>query len=98
MQDLLPVNLLIGDRTYRIRIKAEEEERIRKTAKALNEQMAQFKTQYPGKDMQDYMAMVLLSHVTEIQKPAQATEIQDFSISLGRIERMLDRALDDQGS
>jgi len=36
MSNLLAVNLLVGDRTYRIRLKAEDEEVVRKTAKKLN--------------------------------------------------------------
>lgn len=33
MQNLIPINLLVGDRTYRLKIKAEDEETVRKMAK-----------------------------------------------------------------
>lgn len=49
MQNLIPISLLIGDRTYRIKIEAGEEESIRNMAKKLNDQIAGFKLQYGGK-------------------------------------------------
>jgi len=33
MENLIPISLLIGDRTYRIRVQQSEEESIRKMAK-----------------------------------------------------------------
>ncbi len=96
MQDLLAVNLLVGDRTYRIRLKPEDEEVVRKTAKKLNEQIAQYKAQYAGKDMQDYMAMVLLAYVTEATNPhAAGLDDREITLSLVRLENQLDRALED---
>ncbi len=98
MSDLLAVNLLVADRTYRIRLKVEDEEVVRKTAKKLNEQIAQFKSQYAGKDMQDYMAMVLLSYVTDTQSAAPALDDRELTLSLVRLESQLDSALEDTGS
>jgi cell division protein ZapA len=95
MSDLLAVNLLVCDRTYMIRLKAEDEEFVRKTAKKLNEQIGQFKSQYAGKDMQDYMAMVLLSYVTDTQSAAPALDDRELTLSLVRLESQLDRALED---
>ncbi|MEY2836142.1 MAG: hypothetical protein RLZZ557_1804 [Bacteroidota bacterium] len=98
MQELLAVNLLVGDRTYRIRLKPEDEEVVRKTAKRLNEQLAQFKAQYAGKDMQDYMAMVLLSYVTDTQLKPAVQDDKELTLSLVRLENQLDKALEESGS
>ncbi|MEN9950492.1 MAG: hypothetical protein RLY85_1244 [Bacteroidota bacterium] len=98
MQELLAVNLLVGDRTYRIRLKPEDEEVVRKTAKRLNEQLAQFKAQYAGKDMQDYMAMVLLSYVTDTQLKPVVQDDKELTLSLVRLENQLDKALEEAGS
>jgi cell division protein ZapA (FtsZ GTPase activity inhibitor) len=46
MQNLIPINIVIGDRTYRIKIEAAEEEAVRKMAKKLNDQIASYKSQY----------------------------------------------------
>ncbi len=95
MQNLIPINLVIGDRSYRIKIEAGDEEMVRKTAKKLNDRLTQFKSQYAGKDMQDYLAMVLLSVVTEDKLQDQATDHTATSAALQRFEDLIDRFLGD---
>lgn len=94
MQNLIPINLVVGDRSYRIKIDAKDEETVRKTAKKLNDQLSQYKAQYAGKDMQDYLAMVLLAVVNEdtLKMPVEAPQTQE---ALERLENLLDRALAD---
>jgi hypothetical protein len=65
MQQNIPVNVLVGDRTYRVLVAPSDEERLRKLAKAINDQILEFRTRFGGKDMQDYLAMVLLWHLSE---------------------------------
>jgi len=96
MQNLISINLPVGDRSYRMKIKAEDEETVRKMAKKLNDQLQQFKTQYPGKDMQDYLAMSLISFVTEEQDSnAQVAADHDTEKFLKGIEASIDKALED---
>lgn len=94
MQNLIPINLVVGDRSYRIKIDAKDEETVRKSAKKLNDQLSQYKAQYAGKDMQDYLAMVLLAVVNEdtLKMPVEAPQTQE---ALERLENLLDRALAD---
>lgn len=66
MEALIPVNILIGDRNYRIKVAPEDEEHVRKTVKTINEKVIDFKTNFAGKDMQDYVAMVLIWYATQI--------------------------------
>ena len=65
MSELIPVNIVIADRTYRIRTNASDEEIIRKTVSMINEKIIEFKTQFAGKDMQDYIAMVIIWYATQ---------------------------------
>lgn len=95
MQNLIPINLVVGDRSYRIKIDAKDEETVRKTAKKLNDRLSQFKSQYAGKDMQDYLAMVLLSVVTEESLKGHASDPATTKETLERFEALLDRALED---
>ena len=60
MNQLIAINVPIGDRTYRIKIAVEDEEQVRKTLKIINDKIIEFKTEFAGKDMQDYISMVLL--------------------------------------
>jgi cell division protein ZapA (FtsZ GTPase activity inhibitor) len=65
MSELIPVNIVIADRTYRIRTNASDEEIIRKTVSMINEKIIEFKIQFAGKDMQDYIAMVIIWYATQ---------------------------------
>ena len=88
MQELIPINIVVGDRTYRIRITSGDEESLRKISKLINDKILEFKTNFAGKDMQDYISMVLLWFVTEQQSGGIAEN--DVAVSLQQLERMLD--------
>ena len=76
--DLIPINIVIGDRTYRIKITPSDEGIIRSTLKIINDKIVEFKIQFAGKDMQDYIAMVMIWYATQATdntKPAQEKEM-----------------------
>lgn len=64
METLIPVNIVVADRTYRIKIRTEEEEAVRRVMKEVNEKIIEFKAAYAGKDIQDYIAMALIMYAT----------------------------------
>jgi|SRR4051812_21831048 hypothetical protein len=94
MAQLIPINIIVADRSYRLRIDAEDEEMVRGTIKKLNEKIVEFKTNFAGKDMQDYVSMVLLWFATEQQKPtpAQVSENENKE-RLNKIEELLNKTL-----
>jgi cell division protein ZapA len=94
MAELIPVNIIIADRSYRLKIDATDEEIVRRTIKTLNEKIVEFKTNFAGKDMQDYVAMVLLWYATEQQKPV-STEIATLQDKerLQKLENIIDKTL-----
>ena len=91
--ELIPLNVLIADRTYRVKINPKDEEVIRKTSKTINDKLVEFKTAFAGKDMQDYIAMVLLWFATE-QNAAISNQVNLDNISsrLQTLEKMIDSA------
>ncbi|NOT51890.1 MAG: cell division protein ZapA [Chitinophagaceae bacterium] len=91
MNELIAVSALIGDRSYRIKIHPDDEEVVRKTIKTINDKIIEFKTQFAGKDMQDYIAMVLIWYATE-QHSATAANVEKENLSeqLAVIEKLLD--------
>lgn len=94
VQNLIPVNIIIADRSYRLKIDPADEEIIRRTIKLINEKIIEYKTNFAGKDMQDYVSMVLLWLATEQQKPVHSATTLSFETEkLKRLEDMLDRAL-----
>lgn len=94
MNELIAVSAVIGDRSYRIKIQPEDEEVVRRTIKTINDKILEFKTQFAGKDMQDYIAMVLVWYATE-QNAGVAAEVdrENLSGQLDAIEKLLDSRL-----
>ena len=94
MPDLIPVNIVIGDRTYRLRIEPGDEELVRKTVKLINDKIVEFKTNFAGKDMQDYIAMVLIWYATEVTKTHTEVVTKDeTNLQLQQIKGLLDKIL-----
>jgi Cell division protein ZapA len=93
MQELIPINIVIADRSYRIRIKPEDEGAVRSTLKTINDKIIEFKTQFAGKDMQDYVSMVVLWFATQTDPQSGNNSSTEFSTILGKLEDQLDKAL-----
>jgi len=58
--DELTISVTIADRPYRLKIRKEEEERVRKAAKKINERIKEYSENYAFNDRQDLLAMVSL--------------------------------------
>jgi len=94
METLIPINIIIADRSYRIKIEPSDEEVVRKTIKLINDKIIEFKTQFAGKDMQDYISMVILWYATDMkQRGAGESALREISASFTQLESMLDKAL-----
>lgn len=94
MNSLIPITVLVGDRTYRIKIEPGDEEVVRKSMKIINDKIIEFKTQFAGKDMQDYIGMVLLWFATEqIAAKGAKVETENIEDKLQVFEKLLDSHL-----
>jgi len=94
MNELIAISALIGDRSYRIKIQPSDEEVVRRRLKTINDKIIEFKTQFAGKDMQDYIAMVLVWFATE-QTETLAADVEKENLAdvLNSIERLIDNQL-----
>jgi cell division protein ZapA (FtsZ GTPase activity inhibitor) len=92
---LAAINIAIGDRTYRIKIHPSEEEMVRSTVKTINNKILEFKTNFAGKDMQDYIAMVLVWFATQTSA-AGSTELntEELMQTLQKMESQIDRLIE----
>jgi cell division protein ZapA (FtsZ GTPase activity inhibitor) len=86
MEELIPVNILVGDRNYRLKVRPSDEEKLRKTIKLVNAKLLEFKTNFAGKDMQDYIAMVLIWLATE--QPSSAVANEDYKVLFDKIKNL----------
>ena len=96
MQELIPVNIVIGDRTYRVKIKPEDEGALRSTIKTINDKILEFKTNFAGKDMQDYVSMVLVWYATQSVEKGISTSTntsEDTTAAFAEIEKMISNLL-----
>jgi cell division protein ZapA (FtsZ GTPase activity inhibitor) len=93
-EQLIPATITIADRSYRIKLHPKDEEVVRKTVKTINDKIIEFKTQFAGKDMQDYVAMALVWYATE-ETGNSASDIEKDNIKgkLNLLEKMLDAQL-----
>ena len=92
MDNLIPVNIVIADRSYRIRIEPGDEEVVRKTIKLINDKIIEFKTQFAGKDMQDYIGMVVLWYATQ-QSGSSLPAVNEITDRLEKLELLIDKGL-----
>ena len=91
MEELIPINIVIGDRTYRIKADPADEEAIRRTLKIINDKIIEFKTQFAGKDMQDYIAMVMIWYATQTSAETNPGLEKEMADALEKIEAQLDK-------
>jgi cell division protein ZapA len=89
MSDLIAINVVIGDRTYRLKVETKDEEIVRATFKLINDKILEFRTQFAGKDMQDYISMVLLWFATEQTKTGNTLQSQEVVKAIDGLEKLL---------
>ena len=95
--ELVVLNLVLADRTYRIKVQPQDEEVVRGTAKTINDKLIEYKTQFSGKDMQDYLAMVLIWFATEQTAGiSRQMNMNDITSRLESIEKLLDHTLENE--
>jgi cell division protein ZapA len=71
-----------------------DEEAVRKTAAIINQKMVEFKGAYAGKDMQDYISMVLLWFATEQQQSGQNLyELENVQNQIETLKNSIERAI-----
>jgi len=66
MDDKLSIRVNVADRYYPLKVEREDEEKIRKAARLINEKVLQYKQRYTDKDVQDFLAMAALQYVIKL--------------------------------
>jgi cell division protein ZapA len=93
--DELTITVVIADRSYRLTIKRDEEEGLRKAASEINKKVKQYSENYAFNDKQDLLAMVALEKTTAVfQKNELLTENEQQCMKeLTEIEILLEKDL-----
>jgi len=74
MDDKLSIRVNVADRYYPLKVEGENEERIRKAARLINEKVLQYKQRYVDKDTQDFLAMAALQYVIRLMEIEEREE------------------------
>ena len=98
MEEKLSIRVNIADRYYPLKIESEDEEKIRKAAKLINDKVSQYKTKYADKDIQDFMAMAALQFVIRLIEMEEKTEEGNLIEKLQQLNVALDELLNNKKS
>ncbi len=64
-EELISITVWLAGRSYRLKIKPEEESAVRKAVKLADARVNEMRSHYAGKDDQDFMAMCLLTYAAD---------------------------------
>ena len=92
--DKLSIRVSIADRNYPLKVEREEEERIRKAARMINEKVQQYKLKYADKDLQDFLAMAALQYVIKLTEEEEKLEKDYLPETLRELIQKIDSAID----
>jgi cell division protein ZapA len=91
----LAIKLKIGDREYPMRVKIEDESKIRNAGKLINEKLRKYKEEFGLDDTQDLLAMVAFDCMVESleTKELNAGDSEQIKSSISQISMLLEKAL-----
>lgn len=98
MEEKLSIRVNIADRYYPLKIEREDEEKIRKAAKLINDKVFQYKTKYADKDIQDFLAMAALQFVIRLIEIEDKQEDVSLISKLQKLNDELDHIVNNGNS
>lgn len=91
----LSIKIKIADREYPMTVKAEEEERVRKAGKLINERLKSYREKFGIDDKQDLLSMVAFDALIDRLGIEEANQNTDESVfnKIKSIERLISQAI-----
>ncbi len=89
MDDKLSINVNVAERYYPLKIDRDDEEKIRKAAKLINDKVQQYKQRYSDKDVQDYVAMAALQFVIKLIECEERNDAIDLLGEMNELDEWL---------
>ena len=93
--DILSIKIKIGDRDYPMKVKPEDEERVRKASKLINEKLKSYRDKFGLDDKQDLLAMVAFdSFVAKMTAEENVSEFDNATNDkISQLETLITKAL-----
>ncbi len=95
-EDMLSIKVQIAERFYPLKIKRQDEEKIRQAARLINDKVLQYKQRYTDKDTQDFMAMAALQFVINLIDCEQQQNVVSLEEELNSLSSELDELLKEE--
>lgn len=91
----LSIKLRLGNREYPMKVKAEDEERIRRAGKVLNEKIKSYRDRFGIDDNQDLLAMVAFDYLMEkMKKEESVASVDDGALDqIRNISQLISNAI-----
>ena len=96
MDDKLSIRVNVADRYYPLKVERENEEKIRKAARMINENVLQYKQRYTDKDVQDFLAMAALQYVIKLTEEEEKLEKDYVPDAINELIHKIDSVLEKQ--
>ncbi len=96
MDDKLSIRVNVADRYYPLKVERENEEKIRKAARMINEKVLQYKQRYSDKDVQDFLAMASLQYVIKLIEEEEKLSDTQVPDTVRELIAKIDSALDEK--
>ncbi|MCX6334412.1 MAG: cell division protein ZapA [Bacteroidia bacterium] len=94
MDDKLSIRVNVADRYYPLKVERENEEKIRKAARMINEKVLQYKQRYTDKDVQDFLAMAALQYVIKLTEEEEKIENDYLPDAINELIQKIDSVLE----
>ena len=94
MDDKLSIRVNVADRYYPLKVERENEEKIRKAARLINEKVLQYKMRYTDKDVQDFLAMAALQYVIKLTEEEEKLETDYIPDAIKELIQKIDSVLE----
>ena len=90
----LKINVILANRTYPLTIKREDEEKVRKAVKVIEERLKAYEKSFEARDIQDLLSMCLLEMSVKVLTDEQKVKV-DSSVEdqLLMLESLIDEQL-----
>jgi cell division protein ZapA (FtsZ GTPase activity inhibitor) len=96
MDDKLSIRVNVADRYYPLKVERDNEEKIRKAARLINEKVLQYKQRYTDKDVQDFLAMAALQFVIKLSEEEEELSNSYLPDTLKELINKIDKVLESE--
>ena len=94
MDDKLSIRVNVADRYYPLKVERDDEEKIRRAARLINEKVLQYKQRYTDKDVQDFLAMAALQFVIKLTEEEAKHSKDNLPEALKELTKKIDSVLE----